>query len=95
MFIFILMADRGKTSPRKRMRPMLLDAFDVETSQPLLWIVPLFALFVNGRRSSSSRRFGSLASRYLLVGSHKLKLAVVADVSHNQIKGGTLEGFIT
>jgi hypothetical protein len=77
------------------MRPTLLDAFDVETSQPLIWIVPLFAMFINSRRSSSSRCFESLASWHLLVGSHELKLVVVADVSHNQIKGGTLEGFIT
>ncbi len=95
MFIFIPMADRTKSSPRKRTLPMLLDAFDVETSQPLIQIAPLFALFINGRRSSSSHHFGNLASRHHHVRSHDLKLIVVADVSHDRIKGGTLEGFIS
>jgi hypothetical protein len=60
MFIFIPMADRTKTSPRKRMHPTLPDAFDVETSQALKWIAPLFALLSMAEEAAVATTLGVL-----------------------------------
>jgi hypothetical protein len=73
---------------------MLLDAFDVEGGKPFIQVVPL-SLFILSRGGSSSRHFRSFDQRKFLIQSNQCKLIVVADVHHNQIKGGALKGFVT
>ncbi len=94
MFIFIMMANCTKPSPTRERIKCFLMLLMMKLASYLYGLL-LFALFVNGRRSSSSHRFGSLASWHLLVGSHELKFVMVADINHNLIKGGTLKRCIT
>jgi hypothetical protein len=80
MSIHVWMTDWTEAITSKRALPTPLDAVNVEFQQPLIGDVPILALEINSRRSSGSRRFGTLPGWRFLVLTHDLEFVVVTYV---------------
>ena len=94
MFVCVTMTDGTKTISRERVLPMPRHAVNVEFGQPLVMVVPLFALPINSRRNRGSRSLRVLARWEFIIQPHQLELIVVMNVSHDRMEGCTFEGFL-
>jgi hypothetical protein len=94
MFVLVTIIYRIETFPCERTRQPFLNAFDIKASKPIVGIAPLFSLFVNIRRGSSSRRFWTLSSRHFLIGPNKLEDILIMHNCYNGIERCAFKGFV-